>query len=253
MNVAPYPLVGRSVEMVETEATSGNCTLISHLLNPVQDSEIATLLRHEGNSRNGILSSKSDSALDDNMDLQERNSHKDTTLPKPCRDDEQQDASSLQVSTVQVELNEGEGHKGKKRTIAFVTDDTTVGHKVGKESHVTGNAGSTFQGFSRVREARWRSTLYACLQNQRYESGEFQVKSANVDAFKIKVMKLNTEAIVIDPKTVRHSKCGKPLKMQTPYHLANFKSHVAKCKGPPKSFKMPGGSMMHINQILNQQ
>src|SRR6266498_679155 len=87
MDVAPYPLVGRSVEMVETEATSGNCTLISHLLNPVQDSEIATLLRHEGNSRNGILSSKSDSALDDNMDLQERNSHKDTTLPKPCRDD----------------------------------------------------------------------------------------------------------------------------------------------------------------------
>jgi len=104
-----------------------------------------------------------------------------------------------------------------------------------------------------VREARRRSTLYAHLQNQRYESGEFQAKSANVDAFKIKVMKLYTEAIVIDPKTVRHSKCGKPLKMQTPYHLANFKSHVAKCKGPPKSSKMPGGGMMHIDQILDQQ
>jgi len=59
--------------------------------------------------------------------------------------------------------------------------------------------------------------------------------------------------LVIDPKVVRHSKCGKDLKMQMPYNIANFKTHVYKCTGPPKSSKTPGGGMMTIDMIFKKQ
>lgn len=41
--------------------------------------------------------------------------------------------------------------------------------------------------------------------------------------------------------------------MQMPYNIANFKTHVYKCTGPPKSSKTPGGGMMTIDMIFKKQ
>ena len=245
-DVAPYPL---ACTFDEADATEHRVS-ISNLLNPVPESKIAMSVLHTGNSR----TCKSYS-VDDNTDLKKGRNfdndryNSDLVLAESPKDSEEPTEVSSSQAT-KLESNEGEGKKGKKRTIAF--GDTTVGCKVGKDSHVT-SAGSAFRRLGKMKETRGRSTLYARLQNQRYESGELHAKSANLDAFRAKVTNLDTKAIVVDPKTVRHSKCGKSLKMQTPYHLANFKSHVTKCNGPPKSSKTPGGGMMHINQAFNQQ
>lgn len=50
--------------------------------------------------------------------------------------------------------------------------------------------------------------------------------------FHKKVTLLDSDAILntTEPKSVRHSKCGKFIQMKEPYNIAYFESHVEKCK-----------------------
>ncbi|KAF8905727.1 hypothetical protein CPB84DRAFT_1823080 [Gymnopilus junonius] len=52
---------------------------------------------------------------------------------------------------------------------------------------------------------------------------------------------------------VHHFKCGKEFKMKEPYNTGNFKVHISKCKGTPKSHKLPAGGMQPISSFFSKK
>lgn len=64
--------------------------------------------------------------------------------------------------------------------------------------------------------------------------------------FQAKILHVDKYAEIIDAKTVRHVRCGKELAMKAKFNTQNFKTHVLKCKGPPKTAKLPSGGMPSI-------
>lgn len=77
-----------------------------------------------------------------------------------------------------------------------------------------------------------RSTKASRALNEKVASGSFVLNPKRWKNFREKVILLDCDAILNDtePKSVRHSKCGKFIQMKEPYNLAYFESHVAKCK-----------------------
>jgi hypothetical protein len=77
-----------------------------------------------------------------------------------------------------------------------------------------------------------RSTKASRALNEKVASGSFVLNPKRWMKFREKVILLDCDAILKDtePKSVRHSKCGKCIQMKEPYNIAYFESHVAKCK-----------------------
>jgi len=92
-----------------------------------------------------------------------------------------------------------------------------------------------------------KSTLWSQIQNRHFHSGEFLQSSEWDCKFCDKILKINLTSKAINPKTVLHFKCGKEYQMKEPYNTANFRVHHQKCKGTPKSHKLPAGSMKKID------
>ena len=77
-----------------------------------------------------------------------------------------------------------------------------------------------------------RSTKASHILNEKVANGSFVLNPKRWMNFRKKVILLDCDAILKDnePKSVRHSKCGKCIQMKEPYNIAYFESHVAKCK-----------------------
>lgn len=90
-------------------------------------------------------------------------------------------------------------------------------------------------------------TLWSRIQNRRFHSGEFLQSSERDHKFRDKILKIDPRSKPINPKTVLHFKCGKEYQMKEPYNTANFRLHHQKCKGTPKSHKLPAGGMKKID------
>jgi hypothetical protein len=95
-----------------------------------------------------------------------------------------------------------------------------------------------------------KSTLWSRIQNRRFSAGDFVQSSERNIKFRNKILELDPNSIILDPKTVRHFKCGKELKMKEPYNIGNFKVHIENCKGTPKSHKPPAGGMKKIDTFF---
>ncbi len=250
-DVVVYPLVVQSIPQ------SVDRSSISHLLNPIQDcrSSIGHIL-NPGPADNVLDLTKTQCNASTERDQQNTSPGVGVDMPRhpsPIRDsspfiDAKQPKPERSCEETGIkEVKE----KGKKRPAAAPSGDRAGACKVGKSEKET--AGSSLRKLGKIKEIQARSSIHARLQNLKYESGELQAKTASNNAFKAKVSKIDPAGRVIDPKTVRHSKCGKDLKMQTPFNIANFRLHVENCKGPPKSSKTPGGGMMTIDMIFKKQ
>lgn len=95
-----------------------------------------------------------------------------------------------------------------------------------------------------------KSTLWSRIQNRHFRSGEFLQSSERDRKFRDKILKIDLSSKVINPKTVLHFKCGKEYQMKEPYNTANFRGHHEKCKGTPKSHKLPAGGMKKIDSFF---
>ena len=95
-----------------------------------------------------------------------------------------------------------------------------------------------------------KSTLWSRIQNRCFCSGEFLQSSERDCKFHDKILKIDPSSKVINPKTVLHFKCGKEYQMKEPYNTANFRVHHQKCKGTPKSHKLPAGGMKKIDSFF---
>ncbi|KAF8814343.1 hypothetical protein BYT27DRAFT_7250099 [Phlegmacium glaucopus] len=82
------------------------------------------------------------------------------------------------------------------------------------------------------------------------DQGDFVQSTERDLKFCNKILKIDPNSTIIDPKTVRHFKCGKELKMKEPYNTGNFKNHIEMCKGTPKSHKLPAGRMKTIDTFF---
>lgn len=100
------------------------------------------------------------------------------------------------------------------------------------------------------RKPRMKTAIWERLQNLKYEGGEATGTASSAARFQSQILKLDKYAVIEDPKSVRHFKCGKTLTMKYPFNPRNFETHIAICQGPPKSSKLPGGGMMQINSFF---
>ena len=95
-----------------------------------------------------------------------------------------------------------------------------------------------------------KSTLWSRIQNRRFSVGDFVQSSERDTKFRNKILELDPNSTILDPKTVCHFKCGKELKLKEPYNTGNFKVHIENCKGTPKSHKLPAGGMKKIDTFF---
>jgi hypothetical protein len=97
-----------------------------------------------------------------------------------------------------------------------------------------------------------KSTLcqWSRIQNRRFLVGDFVQSSERDIKFRNKILELDPNSTILDPKTVCHFKCGKELKMKEPYNTGNFRIHIENCKGTPKSHKLPAGGMKKIDTFF---
>lgn len=77
-----------------------------------------------------------------------------------------------------------------------------------------------------------RSTTASRALNEKVANGSFVLNPTRWKHFQEKIYLLDRHAILneSEPKSVRHSKCRKLLQMKEPYNVANFETHIAKCK-----------------------
>lgn len=96
----------------------------------------------------------------------------------------------------------------------------------------------------RGRLGQSKSTIWARLQNEKFQRGKLNAADSSLARFATKILALDRNAVIVDSKTVRHIKCGKHLTMKAPFDIGNFRTHVQKCAGPPKSAKLSGAGML---------
>ena len=133
------------------------------------------------------------------------------------------------------------GVNEKKRPLTPESNkDEQPKSKVGKLVHLPLNQASYHRGHL----GQSKSTIWAHLQNEKYERGKLNAADSFLARFTTKILALDRYAVIVDSKTVRHIKCGKHLTMKAPFDIGNFRSHVLKCAGPPKSAKLSGAGML---------
>ncbi|KAJ3911654.1 hypothetical protein F5877DRAFT_55051 [Lentinula edodes] len=94
---------------------------------------------------------------------------------------------------------------------------------------------ATFNGPGVSKSAKWarkQNNIYESLKkNKDYDPANAKHRSS-MRKLLIKVKRLDPHAEVVNPKTIRHSKCGKTHKLDAPFKLSNFRKHVQKhCNG----------------------
>jgi len=133
---------------------------------------------------------------------------------------------------------DGGGSK-RKATLTSIPGPTP---KVGKPS--TNQADAASSSHASAKEGASRSTLFARIRNDKFKSGDFIPNPARETRFETTIKKIDSKALILDAKTVRHSKCGKDYTMKEPYNTSNFRRHTKTCKGPPKTSIRSGGTVI---------
>lgn len=95
-----------------------------------------------------------------------------------------------------------------------------------------------------------KSAIWERCQNERFVRGQIEADPHSAGKFEDKIRRLDKNAHIFDSKSVRHVKCGKTFIMKYPYGVGNFRTHVLRCRGPPKSAKLPGGGMQLITTFF---
>lgn len=148
-------------------------------------------------------------------------------------------------------LPSGENKKNLKRTIPDDNENTSrkgvrKGPKPDRGYQDLQEALSFRRGYKPI----VKSTLWSRIQNRRFHVGDFVSSEERDLKFRDKILELDPNATIIDPKTVRHFKCAKELKMKEPYNTGNFRNHIETCKGSPKSRKLPAGGMKTLDNFF---
>jgi hypothetical protein len=89
--------------------------------------------------------------------------------------------------------------------------------------------------------------------NEKIDNGTFLLNPTRWKNFQRKIHLCDRNATFNEnePRSVRHSKCGKLLQMKEPYNIGNFENHVAKCK-KTTAVGMPTLASMFSNQLRTQ-
>ena len=89
--------------------------------------------------------------------------------------------------------------------------------------------------------------------NEKIHNGTFLLNPTRWKNFqrKIRLCDRNATFNENEPRSVRHSKCGKLLQMKDPYNIGNFEKHVANCK-KTTTVGMPTLASMFSNQLRTQ-
>ena len=89
--------------------------------------------------------------------------------------------------------------------------------------------------------------------NEKIHNGTFLLNPTRWKTFQRKIHLCDQNATFYEnePRSVRHSKCGKILQMKEPYNIAYFENHVAKCKKTTAA-GMPTLASMFSNQLRTQ-
>jgi hypothetical protein len=74
--------------------------------------------------------------------------------------------------------------------------------------------------------------------------GEFEVNKGKENRWRSKILNLDAHAEFYtgDVSRVRHSRCGKDLRVKEPYDTTRFAKHVCDCKGAKKTANASGGT-----------
>lgn len=96
------------------------------------------------------------------------------------------------------------------------------------------------------------STVASRKLNASVIDGTFVRKPAKWAKFQQKIHGLDelAEFPDRDVRLVRHSKCGRELRMKEPYNIANFETHVSTCKGPSKTAKLSAAGTPTLDSIF---
>lgn len=132
----------------------------------------------------------------------------------------------------------------KKRTFPHEpnNDGQDQPRKVGRTTNLWSAASSPCLGES-------KSATWERCRNEKFLRGQIEADphaGAQI-TFEEKIRHLDKNAYLFDSKHVRHLKCGKTVVMKYPFSVQNFKTHVLRCRGPPKSAKLSGGGMQPIH------
>jgi hypothetical protein len=150
----------------------------------------------------------------------------------------------------QAELEDsGENKKNLKRTAPDdneITPPAQKGPKPDRDYQDLREALSFRRGLKPI----VNSTLWSRIQNRRFHVGDFISSSERDLKFHNKILELDPNSTILNPKTVRHFKCAKELKMKEPYNAGNFRKHIKTCKGTPKSHKLPAGGMKTLDNFF---
>lgn len=222
---------------------------LSHLLNPATDHDTTP---HQ--SVDSLDPMAVDSFVDvieyttlhksvEDIDVKATSAEIDGSQPQTSSEDKLTDTMSVELEAKQG----GDNGQKKKRS---VTDSDTLPRKMARSDRDTYKDLYEARSFRRRGLPITKSTLWSRIQNRRFFAGNFLQSAERDKKFRDKILKLDSNAIIIDPKTVRHFKCAKELKMKEPYNTGNFRKHIEKCQGTPKSYKLPAGNMKTIDTFF---
>ena len=110
-----------------------------------------------------------------------------------------------------------------------------------------GKVGKTTQEGSKGRS---KSAIWQRRQNAKLALLRVGLGNYRFDGFEGRIHAIDSRAQVLDPKTVRHVKCGKSLQMKSPFNTHNFRTHVERCTGSSKSKKLCGAGMSTIDTFF---
>lgn len=159
---------------------------------------------------------------------------------------------SVQPKQMNIEGKRGDGGQIRKRTTS--DDPNPLPRKAAKPVRDNDDFKDLYETVSFQRGYRpiVKSTLRSRIQNRLFLLGQFVPNDKSEFDFRKKILALDPHAIILNPKTIRHFKCAKELRMKEPYNVGNFKSHVEICKGTPKSHKNPAGGMKPIMSFFKK-
>ena len=238
---------------------------LSHLLNPAPNPGQAN---NNGHSFSHLLNTAPDTTQAGNQAFQNAppNGFEPMDVDPPSQADAECALPALCHVQLEVEssvdFGEANGLPGSDESTMSTTRDGGENKKrtASDDNEITSRKGPKLdQGYQDLRETLSfrrglqpiaKSTLWSRIQNRRFLVGDFVPSSERDLKFRNRILALDPNSTILDPKTVRHFKCAKELKMKEPYNTGNFRKHIESCKGTPKYRKLPAGGMKTLDNFF---
>ena len=134
--------------------------------------------------------------------------------------------------------------------------EVTVGRKKRKRSDEAGQNRkmsklAPTEDVSARRRGQSKSSIWARLQKEKYQNGDFEDKTIRMNNFRQKILEIDPQAYIQDSNNVRHFLCGETRKMKYPFNIQYFQKHVSTCKGSRKS-GLKGGGMNRLDSYFSR-